>query len=103
MIYVDKLFTMESRNKQAFFVGTRTGHKWCHLFCDPGDVGNLHALAQRIGLKRSWFQSHSRTPHYDLVPSKRALALKHGAVEIDAREWYRKQRDAAAAMAEGLV
>lgn len=95
MIYVDKLFQMASANKQAFFVGTRTGHKWCHLFCDTGEEERLHALATRIGLKREWFQSHSRTPHYDLVPSKRTLAIAAGALEIDAREWFRKQRRAA--------
>lgn len=36
-------------------------------------------MAARLGLKREWFQQNSRLPHYDLVPSKRALALKYGA------------------------
>lgn len=95
MIYVDKLFTMESANKQAFFVGTRTGHQWCHMFCDAGEEDKLHAMAHSLGLKRAWFQSHSKTPHYDLVPSKRRMAINFGAVEIDAREWFRKKRAAA--------
>lgn len=90
MCYVDELFAMESKNRQAFFVGTRTGHRWCHLWADT--VEELHALAARIGLRRSWFQSHTRLPHYDLTPSKRALAIAAGANATDARAWFKRQR-----------
>lgn len=89
-VYVDQLFHLPSLNAQAFFVGTRTGHKWCHMFADTEE--ELHVLAGKIGLRREWFQSESRTPHYDLVPSKRVLALAAGAIEIDAREWFRRQQ-----------
>jgi hypothetical protein len=30
----------------------------CHLTCD-GDLAELHAFAERIGMKRAWFQPHS--------------------------------------------
>lgn len=59
---------------------------WCHLMTDSDDLEELHGFAQRIGLKREWFQDHSRHPHYDLAPSKRALAVKRGAVEVTATE-----------------
>lgn len=75
--YVDEPFSLPSRDPQAFRVGARHGHKWCHLWADT--LGELHAMADRIGMRREWFQSHSRLPHYDLVPSKRVLAIKHGA------------------------
>lgn len=56
-----------------------------HMVAD--DVGELHAMAQRLGLKRQWFQrSRNGTPHYDICQSKRALALSLGAVEINRRE-----------------
>lgn len=67
-VYVDRLFKVEQQC-------------WCHMICD-GDLFELHEMAERIGLKREWFQV-ARVPHYDLVPSKRALALKGGAIEID--------------------
>lgn len=51
-------------------------------------VDELHALAARIGLKRSWFQGD----HYDLVPSKRAAALAAGATELPRRPFIEKLR-----------
>lgn len=55
----------------------------CHMFTD-GDLSELHNLAQKIGLKREWFQD-KRLPHYDLTPSRRVLALRNGAVEATHR------------------
>lgn len=51
----------------------------------------LHAMARTIGLRREWFQSHSVVAHYDLTPSKRDLALAHGAVFVPAKEQARKR------------
>jgi len=52
---------------------------------DHTDVGlaELHAMADRIGLKRAWFQNKPRHPHDDLRRSKRALAIHHGAQDVD--------------------
>ena len=58
----------------------------CHLFSP--DLDALHAMADRIGVKRCWFQD-PRTmrkvswPHYDIAKSKRALAVAAGAIECD--------------------
>ena len=46
----------------------------CHLICD-GDLNELHAFAEKIGMKYRWFQPHSSIPHYDLVESKREQAV----------------------------
>lgn len=46
------------------------------------DLDELHAMAGRIGLRRSWFQGDKTFAHYDLTASKRALALAAGAVAI---------------------
>lgn len=55
--------------------------EWCHLFSDES-TDELHELADRIGMKRAWYQSSSDMPHYDLRPSMRVKALAAGAREI---------------------
>lgn len=62
--------------------------KSCHLLTD-GPLEELHAFAARLGLRREWFQS-ARHPHYDLTASRRGLALKLGAVELDDRNLRQK-------------
>jgi hypothetical protein len=58
--------------------------KMCHMLADTLD--ELHAMADAIGMKREWFQNSKDHPHYDLSLTKRALALRHGAIEIDNRQ-----------------
>lgn len=58
----------------------------CHMFSP--DLGELHAMADKIGVARRWFQNPLTMPkvswpHYDIAQSKRALAVRHGAVECD--------------------
>lgn len=81
MIYVDELFTATPRTEQA----RRHGTQWCHMTCD-GDLEELHRMAERIGLKRAYFQPQHLLPHYDLTPSKRALAVRYGAQETTVQE-----------------
>jgi hypothetical protein len=51
-----------------------------HMVADS--LEELHAMADKIGLKRSWFQPRSH-PHYDVSRQKRSLAIAFGAVEVD--------------------
>ena len=57
--------------------------KMCHMLADTLD--ELHNMADQIGIRRRWFQSGS-TPHYDVCKSKRELAIRLGAIEIDRRQ-----------------
>ena len=65
------------------------GQDYCHMFTD-GDISELHAMADAIGLKRAWFQNKPRFPHYDVAPSKRRMAVGFGAREITSREMVLK-------------
>lgn len=63
----------------------------CHLTADSEQ--ELHDFAKSIGLKRSWVDIKGPLIHYDLVKSKRDLAVKKGAIELtrnEAVERYRK-------------
>lgn len=57
----------------------------CHMFTD-GPLEDLHAMAERIGMNRSWFQDEGDLPHYDLNPRRREAAVRAGAVECDKRK-----------------
>ncbi len=81
-VYVDPIFNWG-----------KTG-QWSHMVADTLD--ELHTFAAGIGLKREWFQDHPDHPHYDLRPSKWALAKRHGAIEIPAIEVVRIARRARA-------
>lgn len=52
----------------------------CHMIADT--PAELHAMADRIGLDRRWFQTPPKASfwHYDISKGKRALAVEHGAV-----------------------
>lgn len=65
------------------------GKYWCHMMTD-GDLKELHQFALSIGLKRSWFQNRIYHPHYDLVPSKRNLAIQKGAKSVDGKTMIEK-------------
>ena len=52
----------------------------CHMVGDTD--AELHAMADRIGVARRWFQGD----HYDICLTKRAMAVAAGAVEITWRQ-----------------
>jgi hypothetical protein len=57
------------------------GREWCHLVADSLD--ELHSFAAKLGLRRSWFQSKTRYPHYDVTTSVRTRAIALGAHNAD--------------------
>lgn len=78
-VYVDALFAWGWKLR-----GRETESR--HMFTDSADLGELHSMASKIGMKRAWFQDKPGAPHYDLVPSRRAAAVSLGAIEVSARE-----------------
>ena len=56
----------------------------CHMLADT--LHELHEMADKIGIQRKWFQEDASTEHYDICKSKRNIAIKNGAIEIDRRQ-----------------
>jgi hypothetical protein len=85
-VYVDALFPV-----RPFAKVKAAAWRWdeaCHLWGDT--LEELHAFAKRLGLRRSWFQDHTRVPHYDITRNKRRQAVLLGALESDLRAYFRK-------------
>lgn len=82
-VYVDNLLLCPKNKNWRY-------NKACHLVADT--VCELHAFAKKIGLKRIWFRSHPRLPHYDLTASKRQQAVRRGATEITAEQLVRRMK-----------
>jgi hypothetical protein len=91
-VYVDQLFDARAyqyKDRMAARVGARNRHLWCHMWADAPE--ELHAMADRIGLKREWCQTPEKFLHYDLTPARRAVAVRFGAIEMSLREFREKQ------------
>lgn len=86
-VYVDRITDYKGSVKG--YVG-RVSQKWCHMTADS--LEELHEMADRIGLKRSWFQASHLLHHchYDLTPARRSAAIRQGAVEISSMERTRQ-------------
>jgi hypothetical protein len=66
---------------------------WCALD-HPCHAAELLDMADRIGVQRKWIQkAGSKYEHFDIALSKRALAVKHGAVEVSRMDLGRLIRD----------
>ena len=76
-VYVDDMHTTE--------LGRFGRMKMCHMIADTDE--ELHAMADRIGVQRKWFQKPGTAGrHYDIAMSKRGLAVAAGAVEITMKQ-----------------
>jgi len=89
-VYVDP--PTEYQQEVKGYIGrSRERVRWCHMIADT--PAELHAMAGEIGLRREWVQSSSRGDlHYDLVPTKRELAIKYGALALKRYDFARKLR-----------
>lgn len=62
----------------------------CHMLADTSE--ELLTMADAIGVQRKWIQyPGTAREHFDICQSKRALAVKRGAIELTQRELARKR------------
>lgn len=72
-VYVDKMNANFGRMKM------------CHMLADSRE--ELDAMADKIGVARKWIQKPNHPhEHYDICQSKKALAIKAGAIEIERQQ-----------------
>jgi hypothetical protein len=88
-VYVDPLFNTEYAKNDP-----KSAWKWkesCHMTADTLD--ELHEMATAIGMRRSWYQppkARHRIGHYDLVKTRRATAVRRGAIEVTKEQFIKK-------------
>lgn len=66
---------------------------WYHMASDDlADVGlgELHAMARRLGLRPQWLHHHPGLPHYDVPDEVKRQAIALGATEVSTRELVRR-------------
>lgn len=80
-IYIDEFRHWAPTRIRCFKAGSS------HLTADT--VEELHAFADQLGLRRSWFQDRRGCPHYDLSKKRWVMAVKFGAVFKPAKEQAR--------------
>jgi len=85
MIYVDELRTYLKVNPEA----QKHGQKWCHLWADS--LEELIEFAKEINLNIKGLQEGDTFNHFDLIPSKRALAIENGAKIQPLRIWLKEK------------
>ena len=70
------------------------GMRMSHLQADSLD--ELHDFAERLGLRREWFQPGSRpeAAHYDVSDSKRSEAISLGAIPESIEQGSERRRGA---------
>lgn len=93
-VYVDDMHTTP--------MGQFGRMKMCHMVADTTD--ELLAMADRIGVARKWLQkAGTHHEHFDIAMSKRALAVRAGAVEVTMSQLGRitRAKRERAAMSEG--
>jgi len=64
----------------------------CHMIADTKQ--ELLTMVDKIGVKRKWIQKENTIyEHFDICLSKKALAIRHGAIEIEAKALVQKMLD----------
>ena len=87
MIYIDEIRVAPNTST----VTKKYGVQWSHMWTD-GNIEELHEFAKKIGLKTSYFQDKPNFPHYDIIPTKRDMAIKKGAQYMPLKNWLKEKR-----------
>jgi hypothetical protein len=85
MVYVDDMY--------KYPMGKYRNMCMSHMIADTTD--ELLMMARKIGVRVKWLQypGQSKKEHFDICASKRALAIRWGAVPITRKELALMERD----------
>lgn len=75
----------------AVFLKVNGRKKYCHMIADT--LQELHAFAEKIGVKKHFFHKSATYLHYDLNDSQRTIAVENGAIEISSKELVIKSKE----------
>lgn len=75
MIYVDAAEWKKSPNGRK---------SYAHMVADS--MEELHAFAERIGVKKHFFHRSKTAPHYDITSEQHSVAIAAGAQLVPSRE-----------------
>lgn len=76
-VYIDPLMACVSNDQWRW-------DQSCHMWADS--EAELHTFANRLGLRREWYQDKTEFKHYDLTARRRVKAVALGAVEVTRKE-----------------
>lgn len=80
-VYVDDMYL----SKMGEFKRGPHVYKMSHMIADTDE--ELHAMADKIGVQRKWFQKPGTAGrHYDITMTMRTKAVAAGAVEITMKQ-----------------
>lgn len=83
-VYVDNIteYPLDFVSEKA----RKYGAKWCHMIADT--PGELLDMARRLNLSPAYMQrgGSAKWIHFDLTPSKRAQAIRLGAIPVSSVE-----------------
>lgn len=57
---------------------------YCHMVADS--LVELHAFAEKIGVKKHFFHKSATYAHYDITEAQREVAITAGAKPISSKE-----------------
>lgn len=84
-VYLDK-----ARNEFTPMRGHGRRMIMCHMIADTPE--ELHAMAEKIGMRREWYQDKSSFPHYDVSLSRKRQAIRDGAIVLERIEFIAAKR-----------
>jgi hypothetical protein len=68
----------------------RYGNHWSHMWADS--EAELLAFARRVDMPLRWLQHEgTRRVHFDVTPARRQKAIRAGAVQLEYREWRKRE------------
>lgn len=104
MVYIDEPTQYPPPSDPRLIeISARNGHRWSHMWTDPGSEMQLHRVARALTLRAAWFQDKPGFPHYEVVAGRYDDAVAAGAVPTNLREWLAHRRQCLRAQLNRMI